>query len=102
MKLRFTLFRRGKTFYCQDATNGRQTSLRTKVEGEARTLLHARNEAFRQPALNLQMARAYLSATDPEIAKRPWRVVMDEMANTRLQRLADEETLHGVGVCESR
>lgn len=83
MKPRFTLFCRGKVFYCQDTTTGQQTSLRTRNHGEALTLLHSRNEAFRQPLLNLQIARAYLTATDPEIAKRPWRAVMDEMARTK-------------------
>lgn len=79
MKPRFTLFRRGETFYAQDATNGQQTSLRTKDEAEAQTLLHSKNEAYRNPSLNLAIARAYLTAADPEIAKRPWQSVMDEM-----------------------
>ena len=83
MKPHFTLFRRGQVFYSQDTATGHQESLHTKDEGEARTLLHSKNEAHRQPALNLQIARAYLSATDPEIAKRPWRAVMDEMAKTK-------------------
>lgn len=83
MKPRFTLFRRGQRFSCQDAVNGRQTSLRTTDEEEARTLVHARNEAHRQPALNLHIARAYLSATDPEIARRTWQTVMDEMGKTK-------------------
>ncbi len=83
MKPRFVLFRRGKVFYCQDSTTGRQASLRTRDAAEAPTLLHARNEAFRQPLLNLQLARTYLSATDPEIAQRSWRAVMDEMGRTK-------------------
>ena len=83
MKQRFTLFRRSKVFYCEDTTTGQQISLRTKDECEARTLLHSRNEAFRQPVLNLQMARTYLSANDPEIARRPWQAAMDEMAKAK-------------------
>jgi hypothetical protein len=83
MKPRFTLFRRGQMFYCQDTTSGQQTSLRTNDEGEAHTLLHSKNEAFRQPTLNLQIARTYLSAGDPAIATRPWRVVMEEMGKTK-------------------
>jgi len=67
MKSRFTLFRRGPAFYCQDTTTGKQASLRTKDEEEARALLHAKNEAYRQPMLNLQIARTYLSASDPQI-----------------------------------
>ena len=40
-------------------------------------------EAFRQPVLNLHIARTYLSATAPEIAKRTWQVPMDEMTRTK-------------------
>lgn len=80
MKTRFRLFRRGGTFYAHDNTTGQQTSLRTKDKTEALALFHSKNEAHRQPILNLQIARTYLSASDPEIAKRTWQVVMDEMA----------------------
>lgn len=83
MKPHFTLFRRGKVYYSQDSTNGHQASLRTKDEAEAFALVHSKNEAFRQPVLNLQIARTYLTATDPEIAKRPWQAVMDEWGKTK-------------------
>jgi len=83
MKQRFTLFRRAKVFYCEDTTTRQQVSLRTKDEAEALALLNAKNEAFRQPILNVQMARTYLSATDPEIGKRTWQASMDEMAKTK-------------------
>lgn len=83
MKTRFILFRRGETFYCEDTTTGKQTSLRTKDKSEAATLLHSRNEAARQPVLNLQIARTYLAAADPEIAQRTWQVAMDEMTRTK-------------------
>src|SRR4051812_45132331 len=64
---RFILFRRGDVFYCEDRTTRKQTSLRTRDENEAVTLLHARNKSVRQPVLNLQIARAYLSAGDPAL-----------------------------------
>jgi len=83
MKQRFILFRRGGVFYCEDTNSRKQVSLRTKDEGEANTLLHARNESVRQPVLNLQIARTYLSATDPEIALRTWQAVMDEMTQDK-------------------
>jgi len=70
MKQRFILFRHTGVFYYEDTTTGKQISLRTKDEVEAATLLHSRNEAHRQPVLNLQIARTYLTATDPEVAKR--------------------------------
>jgi integrase len=41
-------------------------------------LVHAKNEAEQQPAINLQIARAYLAASDPKIATRDWQWVMDE------------------------
>ena len=65
-KYTHTLFRRGAVFYAQDSATGKQTSLRTKDETEARSLLNARNEAQRQPVLNLHLARAYLTACDPD------------------------------------
>jgi hypothetical protein len=45
MKQRFILYRRGEMFYCEDTTAGKQGSLRTKDEAEAKVLLSARNEA---------------------------------------------------------
>src|SRR5258708_4249246 len=79
MKPQFILFRRAGVFYYEDTETHKQLSLRTKDKIEARTLLHAKNEAFRQPVLNRQMARAYLTASDPQMTKRSWQNVMDEI-----------------------
>ena len=79
MKQRFILFRRAGVFYSEDTTTRQQTSLRTKDESEAITLLNARNESFRQPVLNLQIARAYLTASDPAMTQRTWQCVMEQM-----------------------
>src|ERR1039457_6350664 len=79
MKTKYTLFRRGEVFCIQDSATGKQTSLRTKDETEARRLLEARNEAQRQPMLNLHLARAYLTASDPAFVERPWQTVMDQL-----------------------
>jgi integrase len=79
MKTKFTLFRRGEVYYMQDATTGKQTSLRTKDETEARSLLNARNEAQRQPTLNLHLARAYLTGSDPAYFERTWQTVIEQM-----------------------
>ena len=62
MKQRFILFRRAGIYYSEDTTTRKQSSLRTKNEGEALAILHSKNESFRQPNLNLQIARAYLLA----------------------------------------
>jgi len=77
MKPRFTLFRRAGIFYCQDTETGKQQSLRTTIKAEALTLLHVKNEALRQPTINRQIARAYLTACDPLIATRTWQDVME-------------------------
>ena len=77
------MFRRAGVFYCEDTTTGKQTSLRTKDEAEAVILLNAKNESFRQPVLNRQIARTYLAATDSEMASRTWQVPMDEMTKTK-------------------
>src|SRR4051812_34783658 len=83
MKQRYRMFQRGKVFYAEDTTTGKQTSLKTKDKAEAYRLLAVENEAHVQPALNLQIARAYLSATDPEIRTRTWQHVMDIIATTK-------------------
>src|ERR1041385_8975257 len=83
MKARFRLIRRnerGGAFYCIDNNTGTRTSLNTRDGQEARRLVNAKNEAHAQPALNLQIARACLSASDPEIRTRTWQHVMDAMS----------------------
>jgi len=65
MKTKFNLLRRVGVSYMEDTATGKQTSLRTKGESEARSRLNARNEPYRQPVLNLHIARACLTASDP-------------------------------------
>jgi hypothetical protein len=79
MKPRFILFRRAGVYYSEDTTTRKQTSLRTKDEAEATVVLNAKNESFRQPVLNVQIARAYLTAGDPAFAQRTWQSVMEQM-----------------------
>src|SRR5687767_1050392 len=84
MKQRYRLFQRtGGMLYCVDNVTRKQISLKTKDRDEASRLLNAKNEAERQPAINLQIARAYLLAGDSGIATRTWQHVMDEMAKTK-------------------
>jgi integrase len=92
MKQRYRLFRRGwGTYYCEDTQTGKQESLGTRSKQDAQRLVHARNEAERQPLINMQIARAYVSASDPAALTRTWQFVMDEMgkgkkgASTRLR-----------------
>ena len=89
MKPQFSLYRRNGIYYSQDRHNGKQESLRTRDEAAAKALLHSKNEAFRQPILNQQIALAYLSATDADAAKRQWRFVMDEMTGTKQKDTRD-------------
>jgi integrase len=83
MKQRFILFLRAGVFYCEDTSTRKQSSLRTRDETEARNLLHAKNEAVRQPVLNLQMARTYMIAADPAIITRTWQQVMEAIVATK-------------------
>ncbi len=79
MKTKYTMFRRSGIYYSQDTATGHQKSLRTRDEGEALNLLHALNEAHRQPTLNLHLARAYLTASDPAFVERTWQTVMEQL-----------------------
>jgi integrase len=79
MKQRFILFRRAGVFYSEDTETRKQHSLRTRDEAEATAIINAKNESVRQPVLNLQIARAYLTASDPGFAQRTWQEVMAQM-----------------------
>ena len=43
-------------FYCVDTKTGKRHSLHTCIEDEARQIIEAKNQALRQPAINLQIA----------------------------------------------
>ncbi len=83
MNQRFILFRRNGVSYSEDTTTGKPISLRTKDPAEANALLHAKNESVRQPVLILQIALAYLAASDATVATRTWQVPTDEMTKTK-------------------
>jgi integrase len=114
MRQRFRLYRRkkGGRYYIQDEVSGKQESLGTTDRATALRLLHSRNEAEQQPAVNLQIARAYLAASDPLIATRSWQNVMDEIpklkhGNTRsrwLTAIKDEalDSIRDLVVLETR
>ena len=81
VQLKYRLYRRRNgIFYWQENNSSRQGTLRTTDRREAERLLNAMNESYREPTLNLNLARAYLAAHDPKMAQRTWQVVMDEMA----------------------
>jgi integrase len=84
MKERYRLFlRRQSVYYAFDNTTKTFQSLKTKDEAEARRLLVALNEAGKQPALNLGLARVYLRHTDPMVSKRTWQNVLEEIISLK-------------------
>ena len=85
MKKRYRLVRRGErnTFYCFDTQTGKRTSLETNDADAAERLISAKNEALRQPVLNLQIARAYLAGTDSGYTTRTWKNALDSLIDTK-------------------
>jgi hypothetical protein len=86
MKTRFRLTRRGNrgdTFYCVDTRTSKRFSLQTNSEDAARQIVAAKNQAERQPVLNLQIAKAYLAGTDNGITTRTWQDAMAALTNTK-------------------
>lgn len=84
---KFRLYRRSNgRFYIEDNTTGKQESLGTSDKAEAQRLFIAKNEAAQQPAFNFQIARTYLAAGDPALAKRTWKDVMEAFIAARAQR----------------
>ena len=72
MRQKFRLYRRkkGGRYYIHNDLTGKQESLHTSDRSKALRLLHARNEAQEEPAINLQIAKAYLAATDESFVNR--------------------------------
>jgi len=80
VKLRYRLFQRGNGIYfIEDRVTRKQASLQTRDKAAAQRIFNAKNESHQQPAINLQIARAYLMAVDPLVAKRSWQQVMEEI-----------------------
>jgi integrase len=104
MKTRFRLIRRnirGGKFYSVDTLTGKRTSLGTQDEDTATQLVQAKNQAERQPALNLHIAKAYLAGSESGIATRTWqdalRAIIDTKVGetkTRWERAAKEKALN--------
>src|SRR5216117_832885 len=82
---RYRLFQRSSgIFFVEDRISKKQESLKTRDKIAAQRIFSARNEAHQQPAINLQIARAYLMASDPAIATRTWQHVMGDIVKTKL------------------
>jgi hypothetical protein len=77
MKNRYWLFRRNGVYYLEDAKTRQKESLRTTDRGEAQLIRDARNQAAEKPNLGIALAKAYLTAHDPQVAERTWQTVLD-------------------------
>lgn len=86
MKLRYRLFlHRKSVYYAFDDTTKTFTSLKTKDKAEANRLLMAMNEAGKQPAMNLSLARVYLRHSDDRATDRAGKTIQSspESFNSR-------------------
>src|SRR5258707_11183012 len=86
MKSHFRLIHRGErgaTFYCVDSETGQRYSLKTKDRDTAEQIVLAKNQSLRQPVLNLQIAKAYLSGTDSGVATRTWHEALNALVETK-------------------
>jgi integrase len=86
MKTRYRLIRRGNRsgkLYCVDTVTGKRTSLQTSNEDEAQQIIQAKNQAERQPVLNLQIAKAYLAGSDSGISERTWQQALDALTASK-------------------
>jgi hypothetical protein len=106
MKVRYRLIyrgERGSTFYCVDSETGKRFSLQTKIRDTAEQIVLAKNQALRQPTLNLQIAKAYLAGTDSGVATRTWQDALNAVVETkhgptkeRWFRAAKDKALDGI------
>jgi hypothetical protein len=86
MKIRFRLIHpgeRGSTLYCVDSETGQRFSLKTKDRDSAEQIVLAKNQALRQPTLNLQIAKAYLAGTDSGVSTRTWQDALNALVETK-------------------
>jgi len=85
MKNRYRLLYRGErgTFFCFDNVTRKRTGLQTKDRDAAEQIVLAKNQALRQPVLNLQIAKAYLAGTDNGVTTRTWQNAIEALINTK-------------------
>jgi len=85
MKTRYRLLYRSErgTYFCFDKLTKKQTGLNTRDRDSAGQIVLAKNQALRQPVLNLQIAKAYLSGTDSGAATRSWQDALTALLETK-------------------
>ncbi len=90
MKTRYRLVCRGirgGAYYCVDTTTGKRTSLGTINADDAQQIIEAKNNAERQPVLNLQIAKAYLAGSDNGITTRTWMQAIEALINPNREQI---------------
>jgi len=84
MNPRYRSYRRNAgMFYVLDSHTGKRESLKITDPREATRLILAKNDTHDRPAFNLQLARMYLTASDPDASARTWRAVLDAIVDTK-------------------
>lgn len=71
------------SYYVEDRLEAKQRSLGTRDKAEAARLLAAYTEADKNRLMNLQMARVYATASEPEIATRTWNDVFSAILSSK-------------------
>jgi hypothetical protein len=105
MKLRYRLFQRvSGIFFIEDCISKKQESLKTRDKTAAQRIFNARNEAHQQPAINLQIARAYLMASDPAVATRTGYCLAARLSArvSKSRECSPEKRSHSRGFCRLR
>ena len=86
MKNRYRLMTRGARggiFYCIDSITGKRTSLGKVDRDAAEQIVLAKNQALRQPSLNLHIAKAYLAGSDSGVNTRIWQDALNAIIESK-------------------
>ena len=81
MKKKYWLCKRKNVYFSFDSETGKRESLHTGDKAEAARIVHAKNDATRQSAINISIAKAYLVGADPKLVERTWNCVMQEFCS---------------------
>jgi hypothetical protein len=87
MSRKYWLCKRGKIYYSLNSETGKRESLQTGDKEEAARIIHAKNDASRQPSINITMKMTVLDVPVRELERHP----------ERLTRAIEAETRFGVG-----
>jgi hypothetical protein len=89
MKPRYRLFKRGNKFYKRDTLTNARSRLGTSCRKAAQKLVDAENQSHESPELSYQLAKAYLTSSDPLAKKRTWRGVMEEFSRKGVPQIQE-------------